>query len=172
MTDAGKKRILFIGCGKGEEIVAYPDNGAYITGLEPSAECRTEAEIRLKERKHVTLLPDSIFGFRDKAYDEIYMLFPVPTLLFLNEEKLAKAVKELKSDFGAFTLYSEIWPDNGNRLTCIGCERLAWQMRDLGMRVNETVLALHELPKFVRSAGFLAGAAEETELRFRRLTAV
>lgn len=171
MTDNGGKQILFIGCGKGGEIAAFPETEDRITGLEPSAECRAEAEIKLKDRKNVTLLPDSIFDFGGHVYGEIYWLFPIPAMLFLRADELAGIVKTLKSERGVFTLYSEIWPDNGNLMTCLGCERLARQMRSLGLRVDETVLTLQELPRFVRCSGFLAKAKEDTGLRFRRLTA-
>lgn len=163
--------ILFVGCGRGEEIAAYDDGTSDILGLEPSDECRAGAQRRLSGRRNVTLLPDSVFDFEGRRFESIYSVFPAPAMLLLREEAFAAAISRLLAPGGCFTLYSEIWPDRGNVAMCLSCERLKQCFRQSGMRVAERIVDLTGLPGFVRGSGFLARAQPDTPLTFRELRA-
>jgi len=166
---ASNMSILFIGCGRGEEIAAYDDDMSEILGLEPSKECRLDAQRRLSGRRNVTLLPDSVFDCTGRRFDRIYAVFPSPRMLLLREDAFATAVLHLLSDDGCFTLYSEIWPERGNAAMCLGCERLKQCFRQAGMRVQERIMNYPELPGFVRGSGFLSRAQPDTPLTFREV---
>lgn len=166
------KNILFIGCGYGGEIYAYPDNDSHITALEPSDNCRLEAAKRLKKRKNVELLPNSIFNFSSKTFDEIFLIFPVPVMLFRRCNDLALQILRLLKKNGSFTLYSEIWPENQNIMTCFACEKLSLLLKEHGLHVTEEILLLNELPEYVRGADFLRKATKDTNLSFRKITAL
>lgn len=164
------KHILFIGCGKGGEILNYPNTDSYITTLEPDDNCRLEASRRLTARNNVTLLPNSIFKFNSDTFDEIFLIFPAPPMLFFHSDELYEKISCLLKKNGIFTLFSEIWPDNKNMMTCLGCEKLSLLMKENGFCVSEDILQITELPKYVRNADFLSKATDDIDLHFRKIT--
>lgn len=164
-------RVLFIGCGRGEEIAAYDGGATEIVGLEPSGDCRLDAQRRLSDRHGVMLLPDSVFDYAGRHFDRIYAVFPAPRMLLLREDAFAAAVTRLMNEGGCFALYSEIWPGGGNAAMCLACERLKQCFRRAGMRVEERIMCYADLPGFVRGSGFLARAQADTPLTFREVRA-
>lgn len=170
MTET-KSRILFVGCGRGEEIAAFEDDESEIVGLEPSRECIEDAKKKLSRRHNVSFLQDSLYGDMGGGYDVIYSVFPAPPMLILKEDAFAERIRGLLNEGGCFTLYSEIWSDNGNTAMLVSCERLKHCFSASGMMTAERILDYEELPKFVRGSGFLRRAEKDTPLRFRELIA-
>jgi hypothetical protein len=153
------KKILFVGCGDGKELLHFAGiKKIKVTGIEPIEAHYQEAKRNLLAFPGVKLLncriQDINLGKSHSGFEDIFMIFPTPLVLENEKEEIVTKLGELlKKEKGVVNIYTEVhlpdWPDKED------CRRITDFTDTLeanSFKVEKEFLAYEDLPSFIRDS--------------------
>lgn len=159
MENVFNKRILFVGCGDGKELLHYAGNQKVkVTGIEPIELHYNEAKKNLLAFPRVKILncriQDINLSKYNSGFDEIFMVFPTPQVLETERLEIVEKLGDLlKKGNGTIHIYTEVflpdWPDKED------CKRLidfTETLEENSFKVEKEFFLYENLPVFIKES--------------------